>query len=281
MSALRKVASQGVLPGLLASLIPVRIRVAPSVISSRPFAVEDIRILDGMVCMNEHNLADRYRFLSHDLIHEAHARWGIQLSRRWLANKQAIHSSTHFSRSINDILGAALQSDVDPLLKARAVLCLRQATSGNNGYQNIHFFDETLAVGNNSFCDDVAGFSRLITFGQAGCVVMLVTAGAKQCFMHFSTHIAYQSVMESQLADWFARIQTSTFAEPVFRILSHAPENYRELARRLAPGGRFLIHRKMKADVYDLYFDGSRDAFRGMPSADSEGARIEFTPENW
>jgi hypothetical protein len=280
MRALRPLATPGVLPGVLAALFPVRIRVAPSVIGSRSFAVEDIRILDGMLCMNEHNLADRYRFLAHDLIHEAHSRWGIRLSRRWLANKQAIHSSTHFSRSINDILGAALQSDADPLLKARAVLCLRQATSGNNGYQNIHFFDETLAVGNNSFCEDVTRFSRLITFGQAGCVVMLVTVGAKQCFMHFSTHIAYQSVMESQLADWFARVQTSTSTEPVFRILSHAPENYRDLARQLAPGGRLLVHRKKKADVYDLYFDHSREAFRGMPSAGSEGARIEFTREN-
>lgn len=264
--------------GLIASLFPVRLKPGAEA-AGGSFGYADVAVLNDVLVMNEHNLADRYGFLPADRLAQLRARWGLVPARAAFVTKQGLHASAHFTRALNEIMRTVILAEADPLLKAHAVLCLKHAGCGNNAFNNIMIAGDAVAVGNNTFCHDVAGFRRLVTFGQAGCVVMLARSGARQAFMHFSIHPHYQSVMAAELAAW---LKAGDGEPPEVRIISHQPGVYADMIRAIAPGARLLAHEKAKIADYDVLFDGDRAGFLVSVSPDGRslaaGAPLAFVP---
>ena len=200
---------------------------------------------------SDYSLKDKYSILSYSQIIKLEKKLGIKFSRRILINKQAIHNDEKLKLFLNELLKDIIINYKSNMFKGKAIILINNILRGTNAFQNIYYNSDLIFFGANTFIDThLSSKKNLITFGLAGCVLLLLKSKNNKhnsiCY-HFSTNQYFEKVM---LYDVKNRMKNKNKFDAY--LITFKPEYYINILKTYTNIHNLFFCKKEKSDVYDI-----------------------------
>lgn len=248
--------------GGVASFLPPKLSIDENRIEPA-FRRSDIRLLESVLCMQEYGAVDKYSPVPPQTLRAFENRFGAQFSRCWLVSKMALRRHAKYNQALNALQRAVMRPSDGQFMRGLGTLYLKLAAAGQYSFQTVALDGDILFVGNNTNCENTAGFKWLVTPGQWRCVVILIRSEDKEGFTHYAPSPASEPAIWGWIEDWI-----SGLGQAEATIISAQPEQYAEHLQNLRADIHCRVFPKDKSIEFDLAMDKNRRFYR-VNSAES------------